>query len=228
MCDAYGLCKPCRSLDRDGSGRITITELQEALASLGVPVDADIAGKMVELIDVDGSSDISFQEFRRFAVLLPQSQASMTPKLYSQTHWHVLRSQCGALLAAQASKADLSYQVWHPYGLNFFPSPAQAVSLCAVRLVRVISHLLMHRRSRMPGSCWTGWTAPRGWTEWSTGWEEFPPGSPCSGLWRAVLLAPSPAQVNQHNCCKHFSDVEPHGAVHCSWDACRIMSNVYA
>lgn len=33
--------------------------------------------RMVDLIDVDGSSDISFQEFRRFAVLLPQSQASL-------------------------------------------------------------------------------------------------------------------------------------------------------
>lgn len=63
-----------RSLDRDGSGRITVSELQVALAGLGVPVDASVAGRMVDLIDVDGSSDISFQEFRRFAVLLPQSQ----------------------------------------------------------------------------------------------------------------------------------------------------------
>ena len=63
-----------RSLDTDGSGRITVSELQDALASLGVPVDAAIAGRMVDLIDVDGSSDISFQEFRRFAVLLPQAQ----------------------------------------------------------------------------------------------------------------------------------------------------------
>ena len=68
---------PCRSLDRDDSGRITISELQEALASLGVPVDEETAGRMVDLIDVDGSSDISFQEFRRFAVLLPQSQVSL-------------------------------------------------------------------------------------------------------------------------------------------------------
>lgn len=66
-----------RSLDRDNSGRITVNELQEALASLGVPVDAAIAGRMVDLIDVDGSSDISFQEFRRFAVLLPQSQVTL-------------------------------------------------------------------------------------------------------------------------------------------------------
>ena len=64
----------CRSLDRDDSGRITVSELQDALASLGVPVDAAVASRMVDLIDVDGSSDISFQEFRRFAVLLPQSQ----------------------------------------------------------------------------------------------------------------------------------------------------------
>ena len=66
-----------RALDRDNSGRITVSELQEALASLGVPVDAAIAGRMVDLIDVDGSSDISFQEFRRFAVLLPQSQVTL-------------------------------------------------------------------------------------------------------------------------------------------------------
>ena len=66
-----------RSLDTDGSGRITVSELQAALASLGVPVDAAIAGRMVDLIDVDGSSDISFQEFRRFAVLLPQAQVTV-------------------------------------------------------------------------------------------------------------------------------------------------------
>lgn len=127
MRDAYGLCTLCRSLDRDGSGRITVNELQEALASLGVPVDADIAGKMVELIDVDGSSDISFQEFRRFAVLLPQSQASITPKLYSQTHWHLLGSQCGTHFDAQASKADLFHQVWHPLLLELL---SQSCSCC--------------------------------------------------------------------------------------------------
>ena len=68
-----------RSLDRDGSGRITVSELQVALAGLGVPVNAAVAGRMVDLIDVDGSSDISFQEFRRFAVLLPQSQVLLMP-----------------------------------------------------------------------------------------------------------------------------------------------------
>lgn len=127
---AYGLCAPCRSLDRDGSGRITVNELQEALGSLGVPVNADIAGKMVELIDVDGSSDISFQEFRRFAVLLPQSQASMIPQLYSQTHWHVLRKECGVIFAAQASKADLLYQIRHPYCLNSSESCSRCLTLC--------------------------------------------------------------------------------------------------
>ena len=33
------------------------------------------------MIDVDGSSDISFQEFRRFAILLPRSQASLSMAL---------------------------------------------------------------------------------------------------------------------------------------------------
>ena len=78
------VCFNCRSLDRDGSGKITINELQESLASLGVPINASTAERMVDMIDVDGSSDISFQEFRRFAILLPKSQVilSMTLTLF--------------------------------------------------------------------------------------------------------------------------------------------------
>ena len=75
------MCHNCRSLDRDGSGKITVNELQESLAGLGVPIDASTAERMVDMIDVDGSSDISFQEFRRFAILLPRSQASLSMAL---------------------------------------------------------------------------------------------------------------------------------------------------
>ena len=61
-----------------------MNELQESLAGLGVPIDASTAERMVDMIDVDGSSDISFQEFRRFAILLPKSQVilSMVPTLF--------------------------------------------------------------------------------------------------------------------------------------------------
>ena len=88
---------PCRSLDRDGSGRITISELQETLASLGVPVDEATAGRMVDLIDVDGSSDISFQEFRRFAVLLPQSQVSLVHSCIGCQSDVLIESMCQIL-----------------------------------------------------------------------------------------------------------------------------------
>lgn len=64
-----------RSIDRDSSGRISREELQAALSNLGVPVDAEQAARMIGLVDVDGSADISYEEFRRFAALLPQSQA---------------------------------------------------------------------------------------------------------------------------------------------------------
>lgn len=64
----------CRSLDRDQNGSITSEELQRALARLGVPVTEATAAQMVELIDTDQSSDVSYEEFRRFALLLPSSQ----------------------------------------------------------------------------------------------------------------------------------------------------------
>ena len=64
-----------RSIDKDSSGRISQDELQAALSKLGIPVDAELAARMIGLIDVDGSADISYNEFRRFAALLPQSQA---------------------------------------------------------------------------------------------------------------------------------------------------------
>ena len=69
----------CRSLDRDHSGRISQDELRQALSALGVPVDAELAAKMIEIIDVDHSADISYEEFRRFAALLPQSQVAALP-----------------------------------------------------------------------------------------------------------------------------------------------------
>ncbi|BDA49691.1 Calcium-binding mitochondrial carrier protein SCaMC-1 [Coccomyxa sp. Obi] len=65
-----------RSLDRDQDGAITTEELQKALAGLGVPVSEQMAAQMVELIDLDHSSDISYEEFRRFALLLPSSQVN--------------------------------------------------------------------------------------------------------------------------------------------------------
>ena len=80
-------CAARRSLDRDGSGKITISELQESLAGLGVPIDTSTAERMVDMIDVDGSSDISFQEFRRFAILLPKSQVILSIEWYCS--WNV-------------------------------------------------------------------------------------------------------------------------------------------
>ncbi len=76
-CLAAEVCgDACRSLDRDRSGRISQEELRAALAALGMAVDADLAARMVEVVDVDNSADISYEEFRRFAALLPQSQVS--------------------------------------------------------------------------------------------------------------------------------------------------------
>ena len=63
-----------------------------------------MAGRMVDLIDVDGSSDISFQEFRRFAVLLPQSQ------VIHQTSWSVLP---GIVLCRMNPCGSLSDLQWH-------------------------------------------------------------------------------------------------------------------
>ena len=68
---------PCRSLDRDQNGAITSEELQRALSKLGVPITEATAAQMVELIDTDQSSDVSYEEFRHFALLLPSSQVGL-------------------------------------------------------------------------------------------------------------------------------------------------------
>lgn len=97
-----------RSLDKDKDGAITTNELQKALAGLGVPVDEQMAAQMVELIDIDHSSDISYEEFRRFALLLPSSQVRCIP-LLTPSQWS---AECfPSLLHHNRSMLELVIQV---------------------------------------------------------------------------------------------------------------------
>lgn len=77
------MCRCGRSLDKDRDGVISKEELEKAIQGLGMSIGDDIAGKMVQLIDADNSSDVSFEEFRRFALMLPASQVRHCDKFDS-------------------------------------------------------------------------------------------------------------------------------------------------
>ncbi|GMH27233.1 hypothetical protein Nepgr_029076 [Nepenthes gracilis] len=55
-----------KSLDSNGDGKISLTELGDALKALGATTADEVKRMMIE-IDTDGDGFISFQEFTEFA-----------------------------------------------------------------------------------------------------------------------------------------------------------------
>ena len=51
------------SLDKDGSGRITVDEAQEALATFGVQLNRETARQVIENYDADNDGSLDFEEF---------------------------------------------------------------------------------------------------------------------------------------------------------------------
>eukprot|EP00798_Chlamydomonas_sp_ICE-L_P025075 gene25075-10727_t len=71
--------KAFRSMDADGDGEVTVSELLGFLRKAHVPVSSEQeAEQMMGLLDSDKNQTLSYPEFRRFACMLPASQASTT------------------------------------------------------------------------------------------------------------------------------------------------------
>eukprot|EP00966_Prymnesium_polylepis_P284390 6569925-Prymnesium_polylepis.1 len=59
-----------RSWDLDGNGTISMFELQNALATLNVPVaDKRSLAQIIQIMDADGSGEVDFGELRRALVI---------------------------------------------------------------------------------------------------------------------------------------------------------------
>ena len=59
------------SFDLDGNGEITGSEMAKAMALAGLPVTGKDVGRMMHMLDKNQSSSINYEEFRRFACLVP-------------------------------------------------------------------------------------------------------------------------------------------------------------
>eukprot|EP00193_Tetraselmis_chui_P014566 CAMPEP_0177772020 /NCGR_PEP_ID=MMETSP0491_2-20121128/11969_1 /TAXON_ID=63592 /ORGANISM="Tetraselmis chuii, Strain PLY429" /LENGTH=171 /DNA_ID=CAMNT_0019289741 /DNA_START=243 /DNA_END=758 /DNA_ORIENTATION=- len=64
------------AVDVDGSGKITSTELQKALAPSGLNFSLAVIGQMIRLHDPDNSGSISFEEFGALHAFLTNMRAS--------------------------------------------------------------------------------------------------------------------------------------------------------
>ncbi len=65
-----------QELDVDSSGEVTGDEIARCLASLGIKSSDSDTKKMLRLLDANGDGRISFEEFKKFAAMLPASQLS--------------------------------------------------------------------------------------------------------------------------------------------------------
>lgn len=63
-----------QELDVDSSGEVTGDEIARCLASLGIKSSDSDTKKMLRLLDANGDGRISFEEFKKFAAMLPASQ----------------------------------------------------------------------------------------------------------------------------------------------------------
>lgn len=60
-----------KTFDLDGNGEITGSELSKAMAAAGLPVTGRDVSRMMRILDKNESSSVNYDEFRRFACLVP-------------------------------------------------------------------------------------------------------------------------------------------------------------
>ena len=60
-------------LDKDGDGKVSLSDLISAFADLGIEMDAQEALKLLKRVDQDGSLIVSYDEWRDFLLLAPSS-----------------------------------------------------------------------------------------------------------------------------------------------------------
>ncbi|KAK7504227.1 hypothetical protein BaRGS_00004531 [Batillaria attramentaria] len=54
-----------KSIDTDGSGSVSVTELRTAMEQRGVGVTEEQLQQMIQIADTDGNGELSFEEFLR-------------------------------------------------------------------------------------------------------------------------------------------------------------------
>jgi Ca2+-binding EF-hand superfamily protein len=60
-----------KSFDLDGNGEITGSELSKAMSQAGLPTTGKECSRMLKLLDKNSNSSVNYDEFRRFACLVP-------------------------------------------------------------------------------------------------------------------------------------------------------------
>jgi calcium-binding protein CML len=66
-------------LDRDGDGRVTSSEFQELMASIGVEFTDEAAVKAIEMMDTDGDGLVTLEELARYLSLPHVNTDDPTP-----------------------------------------------------------------------------------------------------------------------------------------------------
>lgn len=65
-----------KDYDTDHSGELDIYEIQKILYNLGMKNFEEKAKELLEIVDVDGSGEIDFDEFCRFIILMKKGEGS--------------------------------------------------------------------------------------------------------------------------------------------------------
>ena len=93
--------------DADGSGRVSVSEVRGAAATLGHDVSDEEAKELVSAVDADADGTISFEEFCK--VGCGSSARQVTVRLRSCVHSRSIV----AVSTARGSDAGASTQSWH-------------------------------------------------------------------------------------------------------------------
>lgn len=80
-----------RRLDVDGNGHLDRQEVQRAFKSLGMVAEPDDVARLMRLLDENKDDQISYSEFKRFALLLPANQVrgrGILIAMLDSADWH--------------------------------------------------------------------------------------------------------------------------------------------